>query len=237
MNYQAMGAVCALMVCGTGLQAMELTGGSLAFGYSAFNDETDLNRTAIKGQAEVGFNRNLAAQLDLGSYNFGLVDETGTNFTLHGIYHLNAETSFGVFYARDDIFNGSADQIGIEAGFDVSEAFAAEVYASTGDNAGADGTMFGFDLGYDISDRVKLNAGLDHANYDLGTDLTRFSIGAEYNTGEYGNFYAEVGSLDISAFGLNGSETYVGLGFRLDFGAERGATFGQRGLLDMLPGL
>jgi len=237
MKIKMAGALCAFAALSSGSYAAELTGGSVDLGYSAFTDNSDFARTALRGQAELGFNRNWAAQLDLGSYSFDTLGDTGTNVTLHGIFHVNDQVSLGAFYSRDDLQGGDADSIGVEAGFDLNENVAAEIYLSTGDNNGIDGNIIGFDLGYNVPDQWELSVGMDRASFDFGVDLTRLSLGAEYQTQGPTNIYAEFGSLDANAFGLGGSEPYVGVGVRLDFGADRGATFGQRGLLDMIPGL
>lgn len=236
MRKATAGAFCAFYLCVGHAGAAELTGGSIDLGYSAFTDDTDVSRTALRGQAELGFNRHFGLQLDLGSYNFDAQDETGTNVSLHGTFHLNETTSFGAFYTRDDIGSGDADFFGVEAGFDFSNAVGAEVYFSTGDDNGVDGDVFGFDLAYNVNDQIALNAGFDRASFDLGADLTRLSVGVEYQTPGFANYYAEFGNVDANLMGLGGSESYIGLGVRLDFGADRGATFGQRGLLDILPG-
>ena len=230
-------AACALILCATQAPAVELTGGSLTFAYSAFVDETSFDRTDIRGQTEFGFSRGFSTQLDIAAYRFGQIDRTGTNVTVHAIYHVSDATSLGAFFSRDDVLDGHADLYGLQAGFDFSDDLAGEAYLSTGDNEGVDGNLLGFDLGYQLNERVGLNLGLDHADFDFGADLTRISVGAEYATGEAGRVFAEIGSLRAEAFELSGSDEYIGLGYRIDFGAERGATFGERGLLRMLPGL
>ncbi len=231
------GAVCAYCAFVSHSQAAELTGGSIDLGYSAFTDDSDFSRVALRGQAEIGFSRSIAMQVDLGAYDFDTFNDTGYNFALHGIYHVNDAVSLGGFYSRDDIADGDGDIFGLEAGFDLSTNVAAEAYASTGDSEGVDLDLFGFDIAYGVTDAFEVNAGIDYAEVEGGADLTRYSLGVEFQTETAGNYYAELGSLDASFGGLSGSEAYIGVGVRIDFGAERGATFGQRSFLDIIPGL
>ena len=229
--------LCALFMNAPNIHAAEFTGGSADFGYSAFLDDTDVSRLALRGQAELGFDQNFAMQMDIGTYNFGFINDSGTNIGLHAIYHVNHATSLGVFYARDNLAGGNGDVFGVEAGFDFSNTTAGEAYFSTGDSQGIDANIYGFDLAHYISDAFQLRAGVDFVDSDLGFDLTRWAFGVEYQSIGPANYYAELGSLDANALGLAGSEAFLGFGVRLDFGMDRGATFGQRGLLDLLPGL
>jgi hypothetical protein len=70
-----------------------------------------------------------------------------------------------------------------------------------------------------------------------GAALTRIGVKVDHDLNQSLNIHAEVGSLKASAFGLSGSDTFVGIGAKIKFGADRGTTFGKRGLLDMIPGL
>lgn len=228
-------AMCA--VCGiTAPVHAQMTGGSVDLKYSSYPDESDFSTLAFRGQVEYGFNRNAAMQIDIGGYNFGELNETGYNIGLHGLFHASDTVSLGAFYAWDELDGGSADFYGLEAGFDITEDFVAEIYVSTGDNGGTDTDIYGLGLGYEINDQFALNANVDQFDLDSGSDLTRVSLGVEYRTVAAGNYYAELGNLDGEAGGLSDSEAFVGVGVRFDFGADRGATFGQRGFLDKLPG-
>jgi len=230
------GAVCFGIALCTNAQAVELTGGSLDLGYSAYVDDTDFSRLALRGQAEIGFNRNFALQIDAGGYNFNLLDETGTNIGLHAIYHVNDTVSFGAFYSRDDVSIIDADTYGLEAGFELSNQVSAEVYVATGDLQGADTTAFGLELSLAAGDRFELGLDVDHLDLESAADGTRLSIGVEYQFADQANVYAQFGNEEANLGSLGGSEPFFGVGLRIDFGAARGATFGQRGLLELVTG-
>jgi hypothetical protein len=217
-------------------QAAEFTGGSFDLNYSQIADDSNFSRGTVRGSAELGFNRNWAAQLDLGSYSFETLNETGWNGTLHGIYHMNEQTSLGAYLGVDDILGSKATIYGVEAGFELN-GLNAEGYLGAVSDSGQTATMLGGVLTNELNDSWGLNAGFDFLNDTSGVDLTRLSIGADYHVGGGATFYGEVGSLNATFGGASASEPYVGVGLRLDFGAERGSTFGHRGLLDKIPGL
>lgn len=236
MKHAALAAVGVFLVVAQQAQAAELTGGSLDLGYSGFFDDTDVSKTSLRGQAELGFTRNFALQLDLGYYDLNALDDSGTNIALHGIYHVNETVSLGAFYGQDSLNSVDADYLGIEGGFEIGESVATEVYLAAVDDNGIDGTLFGLELSNGLNEQIDLTAGVEHATYDNDLDLTRLSLGMDYSAGGPTKFYAEIGSLNADVLGLSGSEAFFNLGIRLDFGAKRGATFGQRGLLDLIPG-
>lgn len=236
MTLRALAALCAVSVGANAAQAAEWTGGTIDFNYSQFADDSRFSRAAVRGSAELGFTRNWATQLDLGSYNFDAANETGWNGTVHGIYHLNDQTSLGAYLGVDDIANSSATLFGVEAGYEFA-GFTAEGYLGGYADNGQTATIIGGQVANALGEAWELNAGFDFFNDTSGVDLTRLSIGADYHVGNGAKFYGELGSVNVTYSTLNASEAYVGLGFRVDFGAERGATFGRRGLLDKIPGL
>ncbi len=216
--------------------AAEFTGGSFDLNYSQIADDSNFSRGAVRGSAELGFNRNWSAQLDLGSYSFETLDETGWNGTLHGIYHMNEQTSLGAYVGVDDILGSQATIYGVEAGFELN-GLDAEGYLGGISDSGQTSTMIGGVITNKLNENWGLNAGFDFLNDTSGVDLTRLSIGADYHVGGGAKFYGEFGSLKASFGGASASEPYFGLGLRVDFGAARGSTFGHRGLLDKIPGL
>ena len=215
--------------------AVEVTGGTLQIGHSAFTDDTSVSSTSFTGGLEVGFNRSFALQFDLGLYGLNTINETGTNAAIHAVYHVNETASLGFFLGHDDIA-GSADFYGIEGGFALP-GVDVELYLANEDDNVSSGDLFGLELHHDISEEVGITGTFDHASFGGGVDLTRFKIGMNYNLSPTSELYGEVGSLNASALGLSGSESFVGIGARINFGAARGVTFKRRGLLSMLPGL
>lgn len=217
------------------LLAADVTGGTVELGFSAFADDTSVSRGTVRGQLEIGFNRNIGLQLDAGYYGYDTIGD-GTNVTLHGLFHGSDKASFGLFLGRDELSGADAMIYGIEGGFELGGAVTAEAHLAGVDDSGASAIMLGVTLANDFGKGLSARVGVEHLSYDSNVDVTNLSLGADYIIGDQAGFYAEVGSLNASAFGLSGSEAYVGLGFKVNFGARRGATFGHRSIFDILPG-
>ncbi|EPX79836.1 porin [Litoreibacter arenae] len=231
-------ALAALALCAS-IQpsvAFELTGGSVDLSYSAFTDETDVSKLALQGSVEAAFTRNFGAQLDLSYHDFNLVNDSGTNVTLHALYHVNEVASLGLFYGRDSDGTTDIDFYGIEGGYEFAD-FDAEMYLATGDEAGISGNILGISGRYGLNEQTGLGGSIDRVDFDGGVDVTRIGLKVDHDLTETFNLNAEVGTLRASASGVSDSEAFVGIGAQFKFGAERGATFGKRGLLDLLPGL
>ncbi|SDW20266.1 porin [Litoreibacter albidus] len=231
-------ALAALALCATiqPAAAFELTGGSVDLGYSAFADDTDFSKLSLQGSVEAAFTRNFGAQLDLSYHDFNFVNDSGSNMTLHALYHVNEVASLGLFYGRDSDGSTDIDFYGIEGGYEFNN-FDAEMYLATGEEAGISGNMFGLEGRYAINEKTGLGGSIDRVNFDGGVDATRIGVKVDHDLTETFNLNAEVGTARLSVPGLSGTETFVGIGAQFKFGAERGTTFGKRGLLDLIPGL
>ncbi|KIC19083.1 MULTISPECIES: hypothetical protein [unclassified Leisingera] len=228
-------AACAAAALAGSLQAAEITGGSFDLSTSAFADDTDYARTAVGGAVELGFSRSFSTQLDLFYADFNLTDLEGANATLHGIAHVSSTTSLGLFYGIEETGRDEYDFYGIEAGHEFGFADA-EFYLGEGDDGAISGTIAGVAFRRDVNSQFTVGAGLDHL--DLGNiELTRIAASAQYDVGKGAKFYGELGSLNAEAQNLSGNEAFVGIGLKWDFGANRGTTFGRRGLVNKLPGL
>ncbi|MFT7058396.1 MAG: hypothetical protein ACJASV_000896 [Pseudorhodobacter sp.] len=215
----------------------EITGGQLTLSHSAFTDDTDLSKTSLEGSMEFGFNRDVSIQGDLSFSQFNTSDLDITNIAAHGIYHLNETTSLGLFLARDEVSDGSADFVGLEAGHEAG-ALDLEGYLAIGDNEGTDGTIIGISGRHAMSDTVGFGASLDHGNFDNVLEVTRYSIDADYSFTPTTSLSAELGYTNFSVSTLgSATEPYVKLGATIKFGAKRGSTFGKRSITNLLPGL
>ncbi|WP_372572519.1 porin [Ruegeria jejuensis] len=225
--------------CVGAASAAELTGGYFDLGYSTFTDSDNGSKFYGAGSGELGFTRNFSVQADVGVYRFDEISETGYNGTLHAIFHTNDNLSLGAFYNRDDLDgDNDSNTYGIEAGYEVG-AIGLEGYVSRIDFVDADsddGTLLGVRIDGEVAPLFTLSASVDYLNGPSDIDLTRVSLGADYNLGEGAHIYGEVGSAKVELGGLSDSEAFVAAGIRLNFGAKRGTTFGRRGLLDKLPG-
>lgn len=217
-------------------QAVEVTGGSVQLKYSAFEDDTDLNRGNLEGSMEIGFAQSFSTQIDLGHNSFGETDIDGTNIGLHAIYHLNDSTSLGAFYTREDVEDADADIFGIEAGFETG-AFEVEGFLGQLDAENEDETIFGFEGRYQLNSGLGLSLGYEDVGSSSTVNVATTTLRIDRDVTSNLNLFAEIGSTSIDTNIGDADETFVGIGGRYVFGAERGATFNQRGLLRIIPGL
>lgn len=215
--------------------AFEVTGGEVQLAYSAFWENTDASKAVLEGAVEFGFNRNFGVQLDLGFHNLNLAEETGTNGVLHAIFHLSDRTSVGAFYGMDRLLGESIDFYGLELGQE-GRNFDFEAYVGLGEEAGGSGTVVGLSGRYNVNEAFSFGLALHRVDIE-DSDATRIGITSEYAMTPGFALAAEFGTVDATLFGTSDSEAYFEVGATWRFGAERGATFGKRGLLELLPGL
>ncbi|EEX10965.1 conserved hypothetical protein [Ruegeria lacuscaerulensis ITI-1157] len=234
------GSALATVVLAGAATSAEVTGGYLDLGYSTFTDSVWGDKYNLNGSVELAFDRSFSLQLDLGGYRFQDLGENGTNVTLHANLHAAPNASFGAFFGQDNTDGEDWRVYGLEAGFDAGGA-TIEGYLGRQEVkgfSGLDGILFG------ISSTASLNDDWDlHASYDLMTDLVgvldagTFTMGAHYSLTDQAEVYGEFGATRFSADGGNSTETFVGIGVRMNLGNNRGTTFGRRGVFDKLPGL
>ncbi|AXI42869.1 porin [Sulfitobacter sp. SK011] len=216
--------------------AVEVTGGSIGLSYSAFTEDTSVSRVGIDGSVELGFNRNISAQVDLGYSDFNITGLNTTTLGLHGIYHVNDATSFGAFYANENANGGGdADIYGIEAGHEAGQ-FEFEGYLARVDGATSDGDMLGVMARYEFATALGVTGSYDYVDA-AGSDFSKLAVKLDRDVAPNVNLYVELGTAKASSGGLSGTEPFVGLGGKFVFGAERGATFEQRGFTRVFPGL
>jgi hypothetical protein len=215
--------------------AAEVTGGFVKLGYSALADDVSFSRFGFAGSVEVAFSRQFSVQGDLGYATFGESDLDGTALGLHGIYHLDDATSFGAFYTREDVGDGDADIYGIEAGYEAGQ-WEFEGHFGRTDDDDDDATIFGLMGRYALSNGLGITGSYDEVDV-AGTDVSRIGLMLDRDVANNLNLFLEVGSVEIDIGNASDSDPFVGLGGKITFGADRGATFEQRGFLRLIPGL
>ncbi len=215
-------------------QAFEVTGGSLSLGYSGLTDSDldALNKVTLGGSIEMGFTQQFSMQGDLRLTKFGFSNVDNLNFGLHAIFHVSDTTSLGAFAGRDDSDVGDLDYFGIELGHQ-SGPIGLETYISRADDAGETGTVFGLAGDYAFSDTTSLGLAYDKIDVD-GYGASTIALNGEFIAAPGLGLTGEVGSADIDGLG---AEVFMGIGVKVNFGAKRGATFDQRSVVDLLPGL
>lgn len=243
MKSTILSGLAALAVTAAYPVAAEITGGDLTLSYSQFLSDletADGSDTASKltlgGSAEFALQSGFGVQVDLAQTQVALIDETATMVGLHGIYRFGEVTSLGAFAARDSVSGEDFTYAGLEARR-IFPTFDAEGYVAWvgGDAEGA--TLFGVSGQYRMLPNLDLGVSLDRLDGDDETKLTRFSAEAGYHLISGARIGAEIGAAEVGVADISDTEGFVGVSLSYAFGAERGASFERRGLLDLLPGL
>lgn len=225
----------AFVVAAPGAMAQQVTGGSITLSHSAFTEDSDVSKTSLTGSVEVGFSRDFSVQFDLGGSRLNFADETVTTGVLHGIYHLNANTSAGVFVGLDRAAGESLNFVGFEFGH-MAGRTGFEAYVGRGEEQGVSGTLIGLSTRYAATEQLGVGVSLDQM--DVGPlNATRYSLNGDYAVTSNVKVFGEIGAARAEVLGLSDSEGYVKIGGKFTFGAKRGTTFGQRSVLNILPGL
>lgn len=232
---QSLSLALASFLCVTSAQAFEVNGGSVSLGYSSFvgkSNATDVNKLAFGASLEFGITQQFALQTDFSIANFGLTDLDNTNLAVHGIGHLNEQTSVGAYVGKDRLAGIDQSYFGFEVGHQMN-AFGTEAYVTFAEDDGSHGTVLGFKGDYKLGETSSVGAKFDNLNVE-GFDATRVALTGEMGVAKDVTLTGEVGSVRFEDVG---SESYVGIGLKMNFGAKRGATFDRRSLIDLLPGL
>ncbi|RYH02771.1 hypothetical protein EU805_09215 [Salipiger sp. IMCC34102] len=213
--------------------AQGVTGGQLGIDYNVPLDGSDFGDVSYSGGLEYGFAPFASASINARGVNSDNADDTGTNVTLHGTYHLNDLTSFGLFVARDGVDDFEATLVGLEGGADLLDGKVGGYLGTvTGD---ADGTIVGVDGGYGITPAISAIGNVDYADTD-DAEFGQIAIGAEYRMLRGPSVYAKLGQASRDTAAGDDSYGFVSLGVEVAFGAARGTTFDTRSLLDVVPG-
>ena len=234
MKWQHFAAALGVALSGTASAAQDVRG-DFTLGYSAFWEDTSVNALLGAGSLEVGIGERASVQFDLGTVGFGATDSESTHAVLHAIFDVHPEGSAGLFMGVEDFEGVSVDYYGLEYG----HAFAGgtlEVYAAKGEEAGIEGTVVGAEGIFALNDMWGMGVKLDNADFNGALDVRRLGVRGIHALGEGSSVYAEVGSASISAEGTTLSEPFIGVGLNIELGADK-ATFGQRSLMSLFPGL
>jgi hypothetical protein len=203
--------------------AQSFSGGNLsidAYGYSDGADDVSIN---YSGALEYSVNRALSVAVDVSQYDSTILNDDITNVTVHGLYHLGDGASLGFFAGQDYTNTRGGTFYGLEGGLETG-AFAAEGYVSVYDNTESS-TVLGVSGAYKFNQSVSAIADIGLAKV-ASESYTRLSAGAEYQIVDGPSIYAEIGNID----GGNQDGRFIGLGVNLDFGVDRGTTFGRRSI-------
>lgn len=223
------------LFCASTAQAFEVTGGSLSLGYSSFvggDDATEVNKLSLGSSIEMGLAQQFSVQGDFSLSKFGFTNLDASNVALHTIFHISDDTSAGAYIGQDRLEGEKLTYFGVEVGHQIG-AFGTEAYLTRAKQGGGDGTVFGIKGEYALTEAALVGAKFDNLNVD-GLDVSRFALTGEMDALPGLMLTGEVGQARVESFG---SEAYVGVGVKVNFGAKRGATFDRRSIIDLVPGL
>ncbi|MBI1418030.1 MAG: hypothetical protein GC146_12480 [Limimaricola sp.] len=231
-------AVAALFAATTPLQAQQIAGGEITLGYSSFTgDLSDANASLIQTSAEVDFSRNLGMQVDLSRTHFNEYDFNGTSYVFHGLYHLSETSTAGLFFGNETIDGEDSNFFGLEAGTEY-RALAVEGYYAKPTASSVNGyTVYGVFGKVAIDDSFDITARYDSIDSGMDLSASRLSLGAQVKLGGGFALYAETGNASFNTSSGDLGETFYGIGATYRFGTARGATFRNRNVSQLIPGL
>ncbi|MDC0115855.1 hypothetical protein OAH97_00050 [Octadecabacter sp.] len=223
MFYQAVCAAIGLAAISTSASAQGITGGELTIDGFGFNQGNNDGIVNYSGALEFGINRNFSIAGDVAFYDFSFFDDDVTNFTLHGIYHLDDSRSIGLLVGNDREDGDGTTFFGLEGGLD-SNQLTLEGYAAVYDNS-SDDIVLEVSGDYQLTGAVSAIGTFGYG--DIGNDdITRISGGVEYAFQTGPSLYAEIGHINTDG----ADSEFIGLGAKIEFGAARGTTFDRRGI-------
>ena len=211
-------------------QSFGFTGGEISAEALAYSDGGDIGSTAYSGALEFGITRQFSVAVDLGFYGLQTLDLQADTATVHGIYQFSDTVSLGVFYGQDRQDDNEATVIGLEGGTEFA-GVAVEGYFAQLDGTGDNATLIGVSGEYGFSDSITALGSFHIA--DLGdASSNRLAVGGQYTIASGPDLWAEIGTLKVDDGATASNDTFISIGARIEFGAERGTTFGRRSLFE-----
>ena len=225
MSKNTMILAAALAVVSSGAMAQEFTGGELGVEYNTFIDGIDLDGTSYYAAVEIGIGQQFGFALDANQVDVG--DSTSdARFTAHAIYHLGATSSVGLFYAQSPSADVDNAGFGLEGGVAFMGGDVGG-YIGSQEVGSEDVFILGLDSNTPVSENFIVFSDFDIvADNDVGASTSELGLIYEIDNGP--ELYAQVGRFTVRADGDSASETYIGVGARITFGAARGTTFEGR---------
>jgi hypothetical protein len=221
-------AVASALVAGAGMAAAQgFEGAEISAEVLGFSDDFDLGEARYAGGVEFSVAGAVGVGANLAYHGIRGFNRDGRNVTVHGLYDTGLVQA-GLFYGRDSIETVDGDMLGLEAATDFGGA---RVDGALGlyDLEGDSGQMLSARGSYDFGG-VEGEAFFGRLTGDL--DATRISLGGAYALNFGPSVFAELGRVG----GDGGSGNYISVGARIAIGPNRGTTFENRGVLEILPG-
>lgn len=201
--------------------AQEFSGGEIGLEYNLNASETSNNNASYNAGVEFAFGREYAIGVTAQNLD---INDASSNLTLHGIYHLNPKATVGLFYSRDE---DEVQGYGIEGGTTLGRG---EIGGYVGQRSleSEDVMIVGFESRTQVSDQITFFTDFDIVSDDRFGAATS-ELGMSYAFDQGPEAYVQVGRASVFGDDIeNDSETYIGVGARITFGAKRGSTFESR---------
>ncbi|MEH7828132.1 hypothetical protein [Gemmobacter denitrificans] len=212
----------------------EFVGGSLSLSHSAFVDDTDEAKSAARGSFDFQWGQ-FGLQSDLGIAGLHALDRTNKNITTHGYYSFAPGQAAGLFYSVDIQGSSGEGVLGAEYTQGIG---ATQVEAYLGrSTADTSATLAGFNVAMPVgAGGLEMGLDVDFASVDGGSSATKYGVTGVWALGDSTRFIGEVGAVAGRYGTTNPDGAYVKLGVDFRFGANGGATFGERSILNAFPG-
>ncbi len=238
MIHRLLAALPAVALFAGAAAAQDFRGAELSVEALAFDGDDSETFSNYRGAAEVGIPGGFGIAADLSFFNFGDDEDGIRNLTVHGLTEALPLATWGLFYARDSADDSSSDTFGVEAGRNLG-GLGIEAYLGFGDEDDEEFRLAGFDGTFDLGSAFAVTGSGALLDTD-GGNVGRLSVGGEFRFagGRGPALYAEVGRIGAAdaALGVEDGSTFVGVGARIAIGANRGTTFGSRGLGEVVGG-
>ncbi len=219
----------AMTALSTSAMAQGFSGGELTIDVQSFGEGDSPISVNYSGALEYAVTHSISVAGAIGSYDYSLASGNVTNYSLHGILHINNQASVGAFLGSTSYEDESESFVGIEGGYEMN-GFDLEGYTAFYDDDDKT-SVLGVSGAYRFTDQIAAIGEIGYASID-GDNHNRISAGAEYTFAQGPSLYAELGRVgDVEASTDN---TFIGLGASIEFGASRGTTFNRRGVFEAL---
>lgn len=223
----------ALVVAGSTGFAQGFSGAELEIEFTDGTDVEDVGGISYSGavEAEVGYGISVA--LAGTAYNFDVGEDNISNLTLHGIYAIDNATSFGLFIGQDRLDDASSDLFGAEIAYDFGLGEFEAYLGSAKDSADDEVTLFGVGGSYDLGSGFSFGGTVDRFSGD-GFSASALELGGYYTMAQGPKFGVTLGQVNLDSGGTDVSENFFGLQASVAIGPNGGATFGRRGIYEVI---
>lgn len=202
--------------------AQEFSGGEIGLEYNAFTNDSDINGASYSGGVEFSFGREYAIAITAENVGFG-GDNTPNNVTLHGIYHMNQGASVGLFYSQNE---NDVEGYGLQGGTNFGGTDVGG-YIGQKSFSGESVVVLGLESRTPYNEQITFFTDFDVVG-DEDVAGSTSEVGVTYLFDAGPEAYVQVGRASaFTDFGSD-SETYIGVGAKISFGAARGTTFDTR---------